>query len=131
MSDFDFSSIRYSAVYRGESTKDNNWKCDEWAITIKNNNGLEFRTSYYTGLGHRDKWGKPRQPDIKGIISALLLDSEANDYSFMDWCDNFGYNSDSIKAMNTYNECCNTARELDRLFTSQTIKQMRQALEDY
>ena len=74
---------------------------------------------------------KPTVPHIAGILHSLTLDSSANDYSFNDWCDNFGYESDSIKALNNYQACCNTAKELSKLFTSGELIVLSELLQDY
>lgn len=77
------------------------------------------------------EYAKPQTPHIAGILSSLTLDASANDYSFNDWCDNFGYESDSIKALNTYQECCNTAKELYKLFNRSELSALSELLQDY
>lgn len=52
------------------------------------------------------------QPTAYDLLSCLRLDSEAANESFSNWCANFGYDNDSIKALNTYNACVETARKL-------------------
>jgi hypothetical protein len=48
-------------------------------------------------LGYHELLSLPAPP-LADILYSLLLDSEAADESFEDWCANFGYDSDSIAA---------------------------------
>jgi hypothetical protein len=116
--------------------KKNNWDCYAWNVTFKFIGKPLFVTQYYTGLGLIKKpvlMNKPvpKTPCNKDIMYSLLLDASAIDESFNNWCDNFGYESDSIKAFNIYQECCNTAKELSKLFTRAELADMRGQLQDY
>lgn len=74
---------------------------------------------------------KPQVPHIAGILCSFMLDASANDYSFNDWCNEYGYESDSIKALNMYQECCNTAKELHKLFNRSELSELSELLQDY
>ena len=106
-----------------------------------------FTTQYKCGLGHSKKtnfhsnadyWDNksmkyivPVKPKNSDIMYNLLMDSEASDYSFSEWCDCFGYDSDSISALNIYQACENIGKNLRKVFTAEQMQQMRAALEDY
>lgn len=45
------------------------------------------------------------RPDLLDVCECLFLDSDAHDYSFDEWCDNFGLSNDSIKAKGMYDDC--------------------------
>lgn len=64
------------------------------------------------------------------IIESLLLDADAynNARNFEDFCFEFGYNSDSIKALKVYNACKKQADKLSRLFTNAEVEQLRNEL---
>lgn len=50
--------------------------------------------------------GKPIEPDARQVISAILHDCGALDAGcFPDWCAEYGFDADSIKARKTYDEC--------------------------
>ena len=54
--------------YVGETTRDNNWQCDQWRVTISSRAGFHS-FDYFTGLGLRhkpDSCGKrkPRKPKV-------------------------------------------------------------------
>lgn len=116
--------------------KKDDWDCYAWNVTFNLSGKPLFVTNYYTGIGMIQKPVKfdrpiPKKPSNKDIMSTLLLDASAIDESFSDWCDNYGYDSDSIKAFNIYQQCCNTAKELSKLFTRAEIENMREQLQDY
>ena len=141
-------NIQFSASLIGETIKDNNWKCDEWRIKIG-----AMRTSYYTGTGHRKhkkgafrttarkgtvayaNWERanlqPVAPCAADVIYSLLSDAEAADMSFNDWCDNFGYSSDSISAFITYQQCSTIGYDLQKVFTAKQRAELSELLQDY
>lgn len=82
-------------VRRGE------WKCRQWNINI---NGEHFE--YFTGLGIKGT------PKVDELLECLFSDSEAGQESFDNFCDNFGYSADSIKAASTYARCIETKHKL-------------------
>lgn len=55
-----------------------------------------------------------KPPTIESIIHSLFIDSDVLEYSFDDWCNNYGYSNDSIKAKETYEECVKTAHKLKK-----------------
>jgi hypothetical protein len=70
-------------------------------------------------------------PDAADIVNCLLMDANALDYTFEYWCSEFGYDEDSRSAERAYNDCVQTARDLDRVFTSEQLAHMRGLLEGY
>ena len=140
-------NIQFSASLIGETVKDNNWTCDEWRIKIG-----DMRTSYFTGIGHRKPkkyaskntfrrgtigyaaWERdnliPSAPCAADVIYSLISDAEAGDMSFNDWCDNYGYSSDSISAFNTYQQCCAIGQDLRKVFTAEQRSVLSELLQD-
>lgn len=51
-------------------------------------------------------------PTAYDLLYCLQSDCQAAEGSFDDFCSNFGYDNDSIKALNTYNACCEGAKKL-------------------
>jgi hypothetical protein len=107
------------------------WKCE--LITSKG----RITTSFKMGLAHviksKYKWvdDKPKPPTLEGVLYSLLIDADARNMSFNDWCSDFGYDSDSIKAFNTYQACCESGKKLDIIYTRADIEDIREALQDY
>lgn len=139
--------VSFSARLIGETKRDD-WVCDEWRVTIGS-----FETEYFTGTGLRKmkkgaitttarkgcvayaKWEKRNivavAPCAADVIYSLLSDAEACDTSFSDWCENFGYSNDSIKAFNTYRACEETGHSLRKVFSTKQVAELREALTDY
>lgn len=117
---------------------------------------ISMETDYFTGLGHRKPvkgsdqmreskypkksigyhdWAKrnikPVAPCAADVLYSLILDSSAIDTSFDYWCDDYGYDADSISAFNTYQACCKIAKELRSVFTHAQTETLRELLEDY
>ena len=132
---FNFESINFKAT-GGQLTKRDDWECYQWNIEIMHN-GKFLNTQFYCGLGHviktkiSSKPIMPKAPTIKDVMQSLLLDASANDESFNNWCANYGYDSDSLKAFNMYQQCCETANKLNKTFTRNELNEMREALQDY
>ncbi len=145
--------INFSVNYIGDKSNDKDWKHDLWLVSI----GKSFTTEYKTGLGHRVKGRvntKPLRylysidrgaivtidrgntisavlPTQANILYCLLMDAEASGHSFNDWCDMFGYDSDTFSAFNLYQSCCKIGQELSKEFTHEQINHLRELLEDY
>lgn len=141
-------NIQFSASLIGETIKDNNWECDEWRVKLGT-----IETHYYTGTGCRKpkpgafrttarkgtvayaNWERanlqPVAPCAVDVIYSLLSDAEAADMSFNDWCDNFGYSSDSISAFDTYQQCCAIGQDLRKVFTAEQRARLSELLQDY
>jgi hypothetical protein len=92
---------------------------------------------YFTGLGLRHKpktsWvtPTPKKPKVADVLHSLIMDASAADENFHDWCANYGYSDDSIKAMNTYKACLEIAVALRKHFSPDTLRQVRELLQDY
>ena len=108
---------------------------DQWRVTLSSKAGFHS-FDYFTGLGLRNKpdsWGKrkPRKLKVADVLHSLTLDASAADENFHDWCANYGYSDDSIKAMNTYKACLEVAQALRKHFSPDTLRQVRELLQDY
>lgn len=55
------------------------------------------------------------KPELEDILHSMAMDGTAADESFQDWCDNFGYDTDSLKAFNTYQACMASAKDVRAL----------------
>ena len=132
---FDFSTLPIEIRLVGERTTDG-WKHDLWTVTI-GQGSKEWTTEYKTGTGHRAKprtqWYQPRpvKPSKASIVHSLMLDAEALDQSFTDWCDNFGYSNDSLQAFDTYRACCTIGEKMRKIFGHSQLCAMREALTDF
>jgi len=48
---------------------------------------------------------KPKKLNIDDVLYSLILDAQSGTESFEDFCDNFGYNEDSVKHNEIYRAC--------------------------
>lgn len=147
--------VPFSAQYAGVVTKPD-WgidgkgqRFDAWRVNVGG-----FETDYFTGLGNRGPAPKPTDggppprrgtllyeelearrglvaPSAAAVLHCLLSDAEAGDMSFSTWCGTFDYDSDSIKALNIYKQCEETARALKKVFSLVQMAGLRKALQDY
>ena len=71
-------------------------------------------------------------PSLPDVLSSLLLDASAIDYStFEDWCDEYGDNPDSRKAEATYRQCVETGLKLRLMFGDTRLEELRELFADY
>lgn len=126
------------------------WQADKWSVTfINKKTGFAFPTDYKTGTERRKPAKRTAftsgtetpqsnfdaqtlsRPNIADVLYCLLSDADADKYTFMEWCDNFGYDSDSIKASGMYHACRDTARNLNKLLTHDERVKLSELLQDY
>jgi hypothetical protein len=118
---------------------------DQWRVTISSKAGFHS-FDYFTGLGLRTPAvmrrtidgrlyekapARVKNPKVADVLHSLIMDSSAADENFHDWCANYGYSDDSIKAMNTYKACLEIAVALRKHFSPDTLRQVRELLQDY
>lgn len=70
-------------------------------------------------------------PTSASVLYCLLMDAQAIETSFKYWADDFGYDTDSLKALSTYNVCCEIGEQIHKLFTSEQREKLSELLEDY
>lgn len=73
---------------------------------------------------------RPQTPTPAGVLHSLILDASAADSTFDEWCADFGYDSDSRKALATYLSCQETAKDLRRLFGTETLEKLADAVRE-
>lgn len=125
----DIENLPVKIDYLCETIQDNDWQCDQWRVTISSKAGFNY-LDYFTGLGLRSK-NIPKRPKIAEVLHSLVLDASAADENFNDWCANYGYSDDSIKALNIYKACLETAQTLRKHFSPDTLRTLRELLQDY
>ena len=92
----------------------------DWSVDLTGPNGKTITTEYHTGKAHRKigqiaiphrptlhQWqqSKPTQPKLVDVIHSIVLDADAANQTFEDWCGDCGYDPDSRKALDTYLAC--------------------------
>ena len=123
---------------------------DQWLVKLTSKSGF-WTTPYYTGTGLRQarsgqknpypprsisagQWDrdnlKPVKPTKTDILHSLIMDAAAADENFSDWCANYGYSDDSLKALNTFKQCQEIATALRKHFDRATLEAIREAVAD-
>lgn len=140
----------------GIATKLDDWECDKWLCVFNRAGKPAMTTDYHTGIGHRvltaygqmelKRAGKASAghremikranskavaPSVAGVLSSLLFDSNSAEQNFHDWCDELGYDKDSIKAQGIYNACCENLTKMRSFFTGTERQAMQEILQDY
>lgn len=100
--------------------------------------GIVFRKanvpvySHYNRPKDRFKTGQIiKAPTQASFLSCMLMDGQAIDTSFKSWCDEFGFNSDSMKHFRMYEYCCEIGEKLRKIFSNQEIQRLNELLQDY
>jgi len=124
----------------------------QWLVNI---NGYSF--DYYTGLAHREsnltrlrtepgersiqmliskydlkyvlKHSKAVPPKVDEVLYSLVSEASACETSFPEWCADYGYDTDSRKALETYHACQENAIKLQKAGVD--INAHRERLADY
>lgn len=151
---FDFDQLPVKIEYAGK-VDDKEWPHFLWNVTVDYKSGF-WTFPYKCGLGHIEKkpgalpmpnppyrkgtlaygqWERvnmqAKKPSVSDVMYSILSDSQAENQSFNDWCSEYDYDNDSMKAFKTYQTCCECAVFVRKAFTREQITAMRAALEDY
>lgn len=86
---------------------------------------------YRRYLAHVETLRKPKAPEAASVLHSLLLDAQALEQSFYDWAGDLGFDTDSRKALATYEACCESGQTMRKLFTRQQRETLNKLLEDY
>lgn len=150
----DSLSIKYKAIFipfsasrnSEEKTKSINWVC------VLEKSGKSIKVEYSQGTGHLPKRIQTRgamaeneacengahggckvnPPKLVDILYCLVLDSSVLDHSsFEGWAGDFGYDTDSIKALEIYKECKKQANQFRNLFSASERAKLAELFQDY
>ena len=118
------NNIDFAVAPQGSVRRDG-WDCDRWHVRMSHDKKFA-RFDYFAGTGLR-----PAKPTAADVLYSLILDASARDSDFRDWCDEFGYSDDSIKAEKLYSACLENASKLDHVIPADLQKQISELLQDY
>lgn len=72
-----------------------------------------------------------KPPTQASVLYSLLLDADSSNETFSNWCDNYGYTSDSLAAQRMYFACQENSDRLNKALTPQQRDDIAAILEDY
>lgn len=134
------------------------WDHDRWHYTFKGVERREMCGEFKTGSGNRkmskydertynqmrkdnprsnypERWKDERAkavaPTAASVLYCVLSDARGAEQNFRDWASDFGYDTDSIKALGIYNACCKELEDVRRFFTREQRIELDKLLEDY
>ncbi len=152
---FDHLPIKAQLVGKAVDNSDGKpWEHYLWNITISYKSGF-WTFPYKCGLAHielkpgavpmprppyrkgtlaYEHWQslnmRPARPKNSDVMYSILSDIQAANQSFNDWCSDYGFDNDSMKAFKTYQTCCEYAVFVRKAFTAEQIQQMQKAFEE-
>ena len=101
-------------------------RATHWRVHISRKGHGYLETVYSMGSAHKGL------PQLADVLSCLLSDaSSARSHSFGEWCDEFGYDTDSRKALAAYESCEKTADALRDMLNSHEIETLENLYENY
>ena len=100
------------------------WAKQGWSVVLKyNKKRAQFR--FYGG-------GKANTPTASDLVFAVSIDSTALNEDFNDWCGDFGYTTDSVKAISTYKACKrNGSRLVNLIGNEENFNQLVESSREY
>ena len=72
---------------------------------IKNKTPKKEKANLLLYIDELKSCSKPKKLNIDDVLYSLILDAQSGTESFEDFCDNFGYNEDSVKHNEIYKSC--------------------------
>lgn len=127
------------------------WEHDAWRCTFRRENGTELVIPLRTGIGHRKNgpfgfdptlrphtlaWEAqearkvPVPPNVADVLHSMALDDPRGE-DFESWCCNYGYDTDSRKALASYLECQEQTSRATRFFNGDLWSSIQSAVENY
>ena len=104
--------------------------CRERFKTVMSKQYKQDKENLITVNKRIEACSKPVAPNLDDILYSLVMDSSAIDETFEDWCADFGYDEDSIKANETYRACQKSAKTLKQLGFND-LDALRDMFQDY
>ena len=94
-------SIRAGQQYQGKVDRDG-WECRVYRVTLMKatDDMLGVTFPFYMGMGLK---GMPNADDVLDSLASDAVGIESAPY-FADWAGEYGYDDDSIKALDTYKQ---------------------------
>ena len=90
----------------------------------------EYVTNYFMGSGLVDHLGKPKEPTIKDVLYSMIV-VDVNGIDFYEFCEEYGYDNDSIKASEIYKACQKQTKAYYNMFDDEEREILQELLEDY
>lgn len=90
----------------------------------------EYITDFYMGPGLVNEMGNTKKPTKKDVLYSIIAD-DVNNMNFNDFCNEFGYDNDSMKALKIYKACLRTTKLYYNMFDYKERETLEELLQDY
>lgn len=105
--DFEYSTGIGHRIAKTESRL-----CKDEFKKVMNKNPQKTKSNLLLYIDELKAVSKPKPLNIDDVLYSLILDAQSGAESFEDFCDNFGYNEDSIKHNEIYKACQKNAKKV-------------------
>lgn len=119
-------SIEISSEYIGNAVwlPFGSFRSDKWqAYLYRSDKKIKVE---FLGEGHNG-----RKPELREVIFVLINEARAGELSFWDFCREYDYNTDSMRAFSAWQTCQLTREKLGVLFSPAEIEQLEVEFADY
>jgi hypothetical protein len=96
---------------------------------VMNKQPKKERSNMLLYLDEVKKVSKVKPLNLDDILYCLILDADCGTYSFDDFCSEFGYDDDSIKATEIYKACQKNGKKVKKFIPN--IEEARELFQDY
>jgi len=102
------------------------WSPDahHYFIVIRNKAGKELHTYYSTGSAVPVFSSYKSRRKFEDIMDSLSLDCSSASDTFEDFCNEFGYETDSRKAYETWQACVKIKKDMERLVGPEALEEL-------
>lgn len=123
--------IYVQPAFKTREDMNDEWKkkANKWQVELVYFD-KEFITDFYMGSRLVDKRNNPKKPTKKDLLYSMIINDVSN-MNFNDFCDEFGYDKDSIKALEIYKGCLKETEAYHNMFDSEEREILKELLEDY
>lgn len=123
--------IYVQTAFKTREDMNDEWKkkANKWQVKLVYFD-KEYVTDFYMGSGLVNRKGKLQKPTKKDVLHSIMMDDVSN-MNFNNFCDEFGYDNDSIKALKIYKECLKETEAYYNMFDSEEREVLRELLEEY
>jgi hypothetical protein len=129
----------------------NEWPHIAYDVKLKRGEAIVWSGPYKLGIGHvegiaigktaqqKAEWAANTafiqnvEPELADVFHSILLDGSAwfDRSTFKDWCAEFGYSDDSIKAKATFDTCVEIGQELEHNLTQEELSALRELASNF
>lgn len=123
--------IYVQTAFKTREDMNDEWKkkANKWQVKIVYFN-KEYVTDFYMGSGLVNKIGEPKKPTIKDVLYSMMRD-DVSEMNFNDFCGEFGFDNNSIKALKLYKDCQKGTEVYYDMFDSEEREILEELLRDY